>query len=382
MQKINSLKIKKGEVVILRTDFNVPVENNKIKDSFRIDCSLESINYLLKKGAKIIVLAHIGEDGSQSLKPVYNYLNKKIPKENKLIFCTDMDFDLIAQKLSEMPNGSVRLLENIRRFEGEKTNDKNLAKNFASIADYYINDAFSVSHRQHMSIVGIPKYLPSFAGFNLLNEIKNLEKALVPKQPMLFMLGGFKFSTKLPVLNKYKKTSANYFVGGALLNNFIKAEGYNVGKSVIDNDYQIKKSELNDKKMIPVVDVVVDREGQQKIVQLSQIENNDIIADIGPATVDLLKVYVEDAKTILWNGPMGWYEKGYTRGTMELLKFIAKKSENNSNKKPFVIIGGGDTVNLVNKYKLQDKFTFVSSGGGATLEFLAKGTLVGIKALK
>lgn len=382
MQKINSLKIKKGEVVILRTDFNVPVENNKIKDSFRIDCSLESINYLLKKGAKIIVLAHIGEDGSQSLKPVYNYLNKKIPKENKLIFCTDMDFDLIAQKVSEMPNASVRLLENIRRFEGEKTNDKNLAKNFASIADYYINDAFSVSHRQHMSIVGIPKYLPSFAGFNLLNEIKNLEKALIPKQPMLFMLGGFKFSTKLPVLNKYKKTSANYFVGGALLNNFIKAEGYNVGKSVIDNDYQIKKSELNDKKMIPVVDVVVDREGQQKIVQLSQIENNDIIADIGPATVDLLKVYVEDAKTILWNGPMGWYEKGYTRGTMELLKFIAKKSENNSNKKPFVIIGGGDTVNLVNKYKLQGKFTFVSSGGGATLEFLAKGTLVGIKALK
>lgn len=377
MQKINNLKIKKGEVVLLRTDFNVPVSGNKINDTFRIDSALESINYLLKKGAKIIILAHIGEDGKQSLKPVYTYLSKKIPKENKFIFCTDTDFDLIAKKVSEMPNSSIRLLENIRRFEGEKTNDTNLAKNFASLADYYVNDAFSVSHRKHTSIVGIPKYLPSFAGFTLINEIKNLEKVLKPKQPFLFLLGGFKFETKLPVLKKFGGISKNYFVGGALLNNFIKAEGYEVGKSLIDTGYKITKKQLDDKKLIPVVDVVVDRAGKQKIVQLNEINKTDIISDIGPATVDLLKVYIDEAKTVLWNGPMGWYEKGYTKATIELLKLLASKKG-----KANVVIGGGDTANLVHKQKMDNEFTFVSTGGGATLEYLSKGTLVGIKALK
>lgn len=373
MQKINNLKIKKGEVVILRADFNVPIKSGKVVDTFRIQKTLKTIDFLNKKGAKLLILAHLGEDGKETLRPIYNLLKKT----HKIEFVVDMDFAAITKELTKMKHGEIILLENVRRWPGEKKNDIKLAKDFASLADHYVNDAFSVSHRAHMSIVGLPKYLPSYAGYQLIDEINNLEKALKPKQPLLFILGGFKFGTKLPVLKKFGKISKNYFVGGALANNFIMAEGYEVGKSVIDNDYKITKNQLNDKKLIPIVDVVIDRGGKSKICALNDIQKSDIISDIGPGTVDLLKIYIDEAKTILWNGPMGWYEKGYTKATIELLKLLAKRKG-----KALTIIGGGDTANLVHKQKMEKDFSFVSTGGGATLEYLSKGTLPGIKALK
>ena len=378
---IKSAKIKKNSVVILRSDFNVSVVSNKIVDTFRIDQSLPTINYLVNKGAKILILAHMGNDGKQSLKPVFNYLNKVLPK-NSIAFCGDFDFDVLANKIVQQKSGSIILLENIRKLPGEKDNDKKagevLAKNFASLADFYINDAFSVSHRDHMSITSLPKYLPSYTGFLFENEVLNLSKALVPKHPMLFLLGGFKFETKLPVLKKFSRIADKYFVGGALANNYILADGYNVGKSLIDKDFKITNRMLNDKNLIPIVDVIIERNKKQQVCSLDEVSKNDIIADIGPATVELLKVYIIEAKTILWNGPMGLYERGYTQSTIDILSLLAKQVKN---KKSTVIIGGGDTALLVHKMKMQNSFTFVSTAGGAALDFLAHGTTLGLEAI-
>lgn len=379
---ITKAKIKKGNVVILRADFNVSVAGNKITDTFRIDQTLPTVNYLIKKGAKVLILAHLGDDGKDSLKPAYTYVSRKLGKGVKSEFVTDFDFDKLTEKITNQKPGSVILLENIRALPGEKSADKrvrqDLAQNFASLADVYINDAFPVSHRDHMSLTSLPKYLPSFIGFSFENEIKNLSTAFSPKKPMLFLLGGFKFGTKLPVLKKFSKIADNYFVGGALANNYILAEGYPVGKSLIDTDFKISKAMLNDKKLIPIIDVVVDRKGGQKVCALVDVQKTDIIADIGPATVDVIRVYIDEAKTILWNGPMGWYEKGYTQSTIEILKLLADRVKN---KKSTVIIGGGDTALLVHKMKMQNAFTFVSTAGGATLDYLANGTLPAIKAI-
>ncbi|MBP6912557.1 MAG: phosphoglycerate kinase, partial [Candidatus Pacebacteria bacterium] len=229
---INKAKIKKGNVVILRADFNVDVVGNKITDTFRIDQTLPTISYLVKKGAKVFIIAHIGDDGKSSLKPIHAYLTKKIKTEFITNFDFELDFDNLASKFADAKPGSVMLLENIRKLDGEKIGDRKtrdaLAKNFASIADIYINDAFSVSHRDHMSFTSLPKYLPSYFGLSFINEVANLSKALTPKHPMLFLLGGFKFGTKIPVLKKFTKIADKYFVGGALANNYILAEGYNV----------------------------------------------------------------------------------------------------------------------------------------------------------
>ncbi len=379
---ITKAKIKKGNVVILRADFNVPVSAGKVRDTFRIDQTIPTIEHLVKKGAKVFIIAHIGDDGKSSLKPIHAYLNKKIKTEFITNFDFELDFDNLATKFASAKPGSVMLLENIRKLDGEKIGDRKtrdaLAKNFASVADLYINDAFSVSHRDHMSFTSLPKYLPSYFGFSFINEVANLSKALNPKHPMLFLLGGFKFGTKIPVLKKFTKIADKYFVGGALANNYILAEGYNVGHSMIDADYPISKTMLNDKNLIPVVDVVVYRNGAQKICALIDVAKTDIISDIGPATVDLLKVYIDEAKTILWNGPMGWYEKGFTKSSIEILKLLAERVKS---KKAIVIIGGGDTANLVHKTKMDKAFTFVSTAGGATLDFLAHGTLPGIEAI-
>lgn len=379
---LNKAKIKKGNVVILRADFNVSIAGNKITDTFRIDQTLPTINYLIKKGAKILILAHLGDDGKDSLKPVHTYLSRKLGKDAKSEFVTDFDFNKLTEKITNQKPGSVILLENIRKLNGEKIGDKKtrdtLAKNFASLADTYVNDAFSASHRDHMSLVALPKYLPSYVGISFMNEVVSLNKVLKPKQPMLFLLGGFKFGTKIPVLKKFTKIAEKYFVGGALANNYILAEGYNVGHSMIDADYPISKKMLNDKNLIPVVDVVVYRNGAQKICALIDVEKTDIISDIGPATVDLIKVYIDESKTILWNGPMGWYEKGFTRASVEILKLLADRVKA---KKATVIIGGGDTATLVHKMKMDNAFTFVSTAGGATLDFLANGTLPGIQAI-
>jgi 3-phosphoglycerate kinase len=376
MKSVKQIGSIKNKVVLLRADFNVPFKGGKVGDAFRINSALPTIEYLKKKGAKVVLISHLEVPGKNnpSLLPVAKYLNKKI----RIKFCASNDINKITLEIEKMKAGEILLLENIRRFDGEKTNDVNLAKDFASIADFYVNDAFPVSHRAHMSIVGIPKYLPSFAGFQLEKEIKNLSAVVKNKKhPFVFILGGAKFSTKMPLVKKYLKSADCVFLGGALVNSFFKASGYEVGHSLIDDtDPKILKALMKNKKLCLPVDVVaVNGKGVARSCSPQDVKKDENILDVGPLSVKLLEPMLTKAKLILWNGPMGKYESNFGGSTKDILKILTKvKGE--------TIIGGGDTVDLVNEMKIGDKFTFVSTGGGATLDFLAHGTLVGIKALK
>ncbi len=383
MQTLKKLKQIKNKVALVRLDWNVPIVNGVVGDGFRIVASLPTIKTLTEKGAKVVVLAHAGEDGKQSLLPMVNYLKTLIPN-TVVTLEKSTNFDDIVQNIVLMNEGDVMVIENIRRWKGEKENDKQLASDFASLGDIYVNDAFSVSHRAHMSIVGLPKLLPSYAGLQLEKEIAHLSMALKPKHPFLFILGGAKFETKMPLLKKYVSTADMVFVGGALANNFLKAKGYEVGKSVIDKNTPPLSGVLKNKKVLTPIDVIVNRTDSRGknswAVNVAEVQKGDTIVDVGPLTVKLLTTLMAKTKLVVWNGPLGWYEKGHTKSTIDLLNALA--SQTKGKQKTVSIVGGGDTVDVINQSNMANKFTFVSTGGGATLEFLAKGTLVGIKALK
>lgn len=391
MQSITSLpkfRTRDLKKVILRVDYNVPLIQSakkiRVADSRRIEASYKTIDTILKKGGIPLIIAHLGKK-DESLQPVVAVLKKKYAS---VIFITD---DIFSQecinKIEGAHHGSIIVLENIRRYEGEEKNAVSFAKKLASFGDYYCNDAFSVSHRAHASIVGIPKYLPSFAGFQLQLEIKALTPALsVSKRPFVFILGGAKVATKLPLLMRFVETADYVLLSGAIVNNFLKIGGFEVGTSVVDvhearHIAQIKKILTSPKVLLPV-DVVVLRNGKAVEVTLTEVLPNDSIVDIGPQTTAQSIEKVSKAALVVWNGPTGWYEKGFVKATTSIAQAIIKN-------KTKAIIGGGDTgAVLEKKVRLHKddvsvaRRVFISTGGGATLDFLSKGTLPGIIALK
>ena len=322
LRSIKNINVR-GKKVILRVDFNVPVEKGKVEDDFRIKRTLPTINLLKKKGAKIILTSHTTKKNG-TLRPMAKYL--------KIKFIPDL-------KLGNIKNGEVVLLENIRNYPGEEKNDPKFAQKLAQLGDIYINDAFSASHREEASIINITKYLPSYAGLLFENELKNLQATFKPRHPFLLILGGVKFKSKLGVVNKFLHIADKIFIGGALA---VKALQMSIAK--------------NPKIIFPVGDPAA--------------------LDANTETLKILKKIIKKAKFILWNGPLGDYENGFKKGTVEIAKIIAKSKAQS-------IIGGGDTVAAVRKFGIPlKKFSFVSTAGGALLEFLAKGTLPGIKALE
>ncbi len=363
MRGIEQIKNIKGKTVLLRVDFNVPVKNGIVENDFKIKKALPTINFLLKKGAKIILITHLGKDGSASLEPVLQCF----------------------WEISKLKKDQIEFFENVRKFQGEEKNDLVFAKKLASLGDIYVNDAFPASHREHASIVLLPKFLPSYAGFQLEKEVKNLSRAFKkPKHPFLFILGGSKFSTKMPLIKKYLKLADQVFIGGALANDFLKAQGCEVGQSLVDDaNYNIKNI-LKNKKLILPVDVVVKNTTNSAIAdfivkKVSDVGKDEVILDIGSETVKNLALLIKKSKFILWNGPLGKYEEGGDKATKQVLEFVLES-------KAQIIIGGGDIVSVFSSleprtYKLKPNF-FVSTGGGATLDFLANGTLPGIKALE
>lgn len=371
MQSIKKIKNLKDQRVLVRVDFNVPIENKKITNDFRIQAALPTINYLRKKGAKVVLISHLGDDGSASLSPVAIYLNKLFP----VTFVSDVVGKDAISAVASMKAGDVVLLENLRKEVGEKENSKFFTIAIASLGDVYVNDAFSVSHREHASVVGIPKVLPSYAGLSLEKEIKELSLVFSPQKPFVALLGGAKFSTKLPLISKFLKTADTVFVGGALANTVMKASGREIGVSLVDEITDDIKSIAVHKKIIQIEDVVVVRGDEKKTITVSDIEKKDVIVDIGPKTIEKIVAVCAKAKTVVWNGPFGIYEKGFVGATKTLLLALSKQ------KKTRVIIGGGDIVAVVDDLGLTEAFTHVSTGGGATLEFLTKGTLPGIEAL-
>lgn len=367
MKSIKSLKNLKGKRVLLRLDLNVPIEKNKITSTFKIEQSLKTIKFLREKGAMIIIISHLGRNGD-TLLPVSKHLAKHI----KFSFIkNEIGTKILSDKISKMKIGEVVLLENLRIYKGEEVNDKNFAQCLASLADIYVNDAFAVSHREHASIVGVTKFLPSYAGFQIEEEVKKLSLALKPKHPFLVILGGAKTETKMPLINKFIKNADSVFVGGILANNFFKFQGKQIGKSVHDKEIKIPKNILNNKKLLLPWTVSL-KDGKE--VNINQINENDKIYDIGIASILELKPLIKEAKLILWNGPMGWYESGYKKGTDTLMDLLVKA-------KGDVIIGGGDTTYFMKNRKIP-KNIFLSTGGGATLSFLSNGNLPGIKVLK
>jgi phosphoglycerate kinase len=370
MRSIKQIKNLKGKTVLVRVDFNVPVENGRALDDFRIKKSLPTLKFLQKGGARLVLLSHLSKS-NDTLAPVAKVVNKFI----KIKFIGAITGAAVSSEVSKMKNGEIILLENLRNDKREQECDKTFALSLAKLGNIYVNEAFAVSHREDASLMLLPKLLPAYAGFQLEEEVKNLSQVVKNhKHPFLFIAGGAKFSTKIPLIRKYLKLADFIFVGGALLNDFLKAEGYEVGRSLTDgSSYDIKKF-LKNKKILLPDDVLVESGNVLTNKKVSQVKKEERIIDIGREAVKLIEPYIKKSKLILWNGPLGIYEKNGSGATKKVLKLVAQSGAHS-------VIGGGDTVVLISEMKMEKKFSFISTGGGATLDFLAHGTLPAIKML-
>jgi len=373
MKSIKELKSLSGKKVVLRVDFNVPIKNGVVLDDFRIKKVVPTILFLQKKGAKVIIISHLGEDGSESLLPVSVKVKKYI--KDITFIGTPIFSDETEKKVNSLKNGEVVMLENLRSETGEKKNSPSFARALSRYGEIFVNDAFSVSHREHASIVGITKYLPGYAGLQFSIEIDNLSKVFNPSHPFLFILGGAKFETKIPLVKKFLRSADHIFIGGAIANDFFKVKGYETGSSLVGpSNFQVPLL-LKAKNLILPIDVEVNKGSKNRFTNPNDVLPEENIVDIGPKSIEVLKDLISKSKFILWNGPLGKYENGFGGATEEVLKLISKSSATS-------VIGGGDTAAIISKLKIEDKFGFVSTGGGATLDFLSKGTLPGIRVLK
>jgi phosphoglycerate kinase len=365
--------------IILRADFNVPVENGKVVDIFKIERSLDTIKYIIQKGAKVILVSHIGRpegvDEELSLRPVARELERLLAEEVK--------FKTLEQ-CEKQNNDKISLLENIRFYEGEEKNDSVFAERLAKLADIFVLDGFAVSHRASASVVGVSKFLPTYAGFLMKQEVESLNKILSsPGKPLVAILGGAKAETKIPILKNLLKISDFVLVGGAIANSYLFAKGYKIGDSVRDekNTKDILRYCGNKKVVLPVDFVVGQKNGRDaRIFMVDKnfsVDTGESIYDIGPETRKLFLSYINKARTIIWNGALGYFEqKPYEQGTFFVAESIAKMQ-----KKAFSVCGGGETVEILQKLNLFGKINLVSTGGGAMLEFLSGKTLPGVKII-
>ena len=378
--------------VLLRLDLNVPLKNGKILDQTRINKILPVIKFLLNNNAKIIIVSHVGRPQGKknkdlSLKPIRENIEKKINKKIRII--EDDIFKLKKEDLFKRPYDQIVFLENIRFYVEEERNDLSFAKQLAKLADLFVNDAFSCSHRAHASICKITEFLPSFAGLQLETEINALKKVTSEiKKPTSCIIGGAKISTKLGIIKNLIPKFDNIIIVGGMANNFLSFKGNQIGKSIKEENCEKMINEIFDIsknyscKISYPEDVLVGKnmEDTSQAKELNNIKSDDLILDIGPKTVNKIKDIIKISKTVLWNGPAGYFENpNFANGSYEIAKSIVKK---NKNKTIYSVIGGGDTIALINQINAIDDFSFVSTAGGAFLEYLEGRELPGIKALK
>jgi phosphoglycerate kinase len=384
----------KGKRVIARFDFNVPLDKkdpSHINDTTRIDEALETIRYILENGAnKLILMSHLGRpDGKPnpafSLEPVATYLASQLGQE---VILTETSTDGGIKTLLNLPETKVVLLQNLRFHAEEENNDRDFAKKLASFADIYINDAFGTAHRKHASTYEINAFFRNRAagGFLLKKEIKALERVVEsPTAPFVAIIGGAKVSDKIKIIERLLPNVTSLIIGGAMAYPFLKAKGYTVGKSLCsDEDVALAKKILNSNgktKVILPVDHITSETfgGTPKVVSHTDIPDTDMALDIGPATIELYRQQLLTAKTVLWNGPMGYFENAdFAKGTFAIAESLAALKD----KGAFTLVGGGDSVSAVKQAGLAEQMSHVSTGGGASLEFIEQGTLPGIQALK
>ncbi|HUQ85551.1 MAG TPA: phosphoglycerate kinase [Candidatus Limnocylindrales bacterium] len=386
MKFVDEVEIK-NKRILLRVDFNVSLNpNHSIADDARIKQSLPTIEYLLKGNNKLILIAHLGEpekrNAADSLMRVKNRLHEYLPKY-KINFVEDF---LKNPDTATQNDAEITMLENIRFYEGETKNDPEFAKQLASLGEVYVNDGFSVSHRSHASVTGLASVLPSYGGLLLKKEITNLTKLTEhPKKPFVAIMGGKKITTKIKFINKLITLADYLLLGGGLANTFLVAEGNNLGDSLVsEDDLKLAKQILSHAKkentqiILPKDGVVANdiHSHTSEVRKISEIKPKDEILDIGPETEAEFGKIIDDAATIVWNGPVGYMENPvFKRGTDFLYYSITE------NTKAISVIGGGDTLAAISKKEYLDKITHISTGGGAMLEFIENGTLPGIEAL-
>ena len=384
IKKISDFNLKSKKVLV-RLDLNVPFNNNKILDNTRIKASIPTLTEIIKEKGTPVIISHFGRPNGKinkkfSLKKILKSLSKHLGK--KVIFCSQCIGSEVKRVLNNIKPAQVILLENLRFHNEETKNSSKFAKNLSKHCDIYINDAFSSSHRKHSSIDKITRFIPSGIGKNMENEIINLNKYLKkPKKPITVVIGGSKMNNKIKVINKLIKKCQYLVLGGGVANTFLKSKKINIGKSIyekkqINNAIKIqKKAKKHNCKIILPTDVVISE--KNKNLDISNINKNHKILDLGKNTLAIISDIINNSKTLIWSGPLGYFEKKpFDRGTNELANLI------NSKKKLISIAGGGDTIAAIKKNKKIQNFSFLSTGGGAFLHWLENFTLLGIEALK
>ena len=391
MKKIvTDLKVE-GRRVLVRVDFNVPMKNGEITDDFRIQSSLKTIKYLIDQKARVILMSHLGRPKGEykkefSLAPVKTRLEELLGQDVVFIEATTPANDLTIAASENLKNGQVMLLENTRFSPGEEKNDPEFAKLLAKHADYFVNDAFGTAHRAHASNVGVSELLPSAAGFLVAKEIEYIKDNLDnPQRPFVAILGGAKVSDKIGVIENLLNKVNAILIGGAMANTFLKANGYDMGKSLVEDDkLELAKSLIEQAKearvdLVLPVDVVVseslDKPKGVKTVLLEDLPKDTMALDIGKMTINLFADKIKKAKLVIWNGPMGVFEnEKFSKGTFEIAKAVAESDA-------ISIIGGGDSALAVKLSGYEDKVSHISTGGGASLEMMEGKELPGIAAI-
>jgi len=381
----------KGKKVLLRVDLNVPMKSGTITETSRIEKILPTIKLLIEKEAKIIILSHIGRPKGKivegmSLEPISKKISEFLNKE--VLFDKNQINENTISKINKISNGSILVLENIRFNEGEETNDKEFSKKIASLGDIYINDAFSCSHRAHASIEGITKHISSYFGLQITEETNALKRITSEiKKPITLIIGGSKISTKIKIIKNLIKKFDDIIIVGGMANTMLKHTGSKIGKSIYEHDCEnlikeiLEKSKAYNCQINCPIDVIVSKNfyGTGKNKEIGEIENDEMILDIGPKTILSIKKIIDSSNTVLWNGPAGYFENSnFANGTKEIIKIITERTLKD---KIFSVAGGGETVAAINKFNKFDSFTFVSTAGGAFLEFLEGKKLPGISAI-
>ena len=385
---IEDLKGIRGKVILVRVDFNVPIDDTgRILDITRITRSLPTIKYLSKRGARIVLISHLdrpeGYDIRKSLWPIALILMRKLPCN--VSFCHSVISDEAKERIKKLKEGNVLLLENIRFYEGELNNDKKFAKELASLGDIFVDDAFGVAHRENASNYGVARLLPNAIGFLMEKEVSVLSKTMLnPKHPFVAVVGGAKVNTKIKILKKFLEKADTILIGGAMAYTFLYAKGEDVGTSIIHQESVevakeiLETAEKEGKKILLPIDhlVVRDTDKKKTLLYVDKMVGDMAGFDIGPKTIKLYEKEISKARQIFWNGPMGMFEVDkYKMGTQAIARIIADA-------KGYTIVGGGDTVNALGDFGLENKVDYVSTGGGATFEFLERGSLPALDVIQ